>query len=399
MIKKLRRKFVWIMMSIVTVMLCVIFGLVIGFTRQNLEQECRDALQKAASEPGFLIEHHEQPSPLPYFVMRRDLMGNLQVSGTINFERYEDAELQQFWTIASNSDGEIGEIKESSLKYLKVSGRVGTRCVFVDVKMQQLTMRNLTRICIFVGLIAFGAMWGISLLLARWTVKPVERAWDQQRQFVADASHELKTPLTVIMTNAELLCGEDLDDGARQQFSGSILTMSRQMRGLVEGLLDLARVDNGAVKTQVALLDYSGLVQSVVLPFEPLFFEKGLCLQTGVEAGIRLKGSKNHLQQVQEILLDNAMKYTSPGGTVRVALRRQGSSALLSVAGPGPAIGAEDLENIFKRFYRIDKARSRDGSYGLGLSIARSIVSEHGGKIWAESRDGINTFYVQLPMN
>jgi len=139
-------------------------------------------------------------------------------------------------------------------------------------------------------------------------------------------------------------------------------------------------------------------VEDALLPFEPLFFEKGLELESHLDAGISVNGSESHLRQVVEILLDNAMKYTCPESRVWVYLLRQGKDCLLSVANPGPEISKADLKNIFKRFYRADKARSEGGSYGLGLSIAESIVREHRGKIWAQSVRSINTFFVQLPL-
>ena len=183
-------------------------------------------------------------------------------------------------------------------------------------------------------------------------VKPVEASWDQQRQFISDASHELKTPLTVILTNAELMQSPDYDAEAKARFSGNILTMARQMRGLVEERVDLSQV-----------------LSDAALPFEPLYFENGLELDSAVEAGIFVRGSADHLRRVAEILLDNARKYSEPG-RVRFALQRQGKNqCVLSVANPGAPISRDDLQHIFKRFYRADAARSRDGSYGLGLLL------------------------------
>ena len=258
-------------------------------------------------------------------------------------------------------------------------------------------MRSLTDTCILIGVLGFAVFLGLSFLLARWAVKPVETAWNQQRQFVADASHELKTPLTVILTNAELLQEPEYDEQARSRFVDSIMTMSHQMRGLVESLLELARVDNGGQNMVFSRLNFSELVSDALLPFEPVYFEKGLTLESNVEENLFVRGSQQHLKQVADILLDNASKYAFADSTVRVILRRQGSHCLLSVASAGDTISKEDLKNIFKRFYRMDKARSMNHSYGLGLSIADSIVGKHGGKIWAESADGVNTFFVQLP--
>lgn len=401
MIKKLRTKFVCILMTVVTIMLVVMFGLVIHFTGSSMENQSIQMMQAIASEPFQLGLPDDRTGDirLPYFVVQVSRWGEVTATGGGYYDLSDEETILAITKAALESEEQTGVLKAYKLRYSKNARPSGQIIVFVDMSSEQATMNGLIQSCIFIGIISFAAFLSISLLLARWAVKPVDQAWQQQKQFVADASHELKTPLTVIMTNAELLQSPDCDESARRQFSDSILVMSRQMRGLVEGLLELTRVDNGAVKTKYAALDFSDLVQNSVLPFEPLYFEKGLILETGVEAGVWLKGSESHLHQVLDILLDNAMKYTTPGGTVRVAMRHQGSHALLSVAGPGEAISPEDQKNIFKRFYRIDKARSRDGSYGLGLSIAQSIVTEHGGRIWADSRDGINTFLVQLPLN
>ena len=258
-------------------------------------------------------------------------------------------------------------------------------------------MQNLWRSCILIGLCAAAVFLAVSFLLARWAVKPVERAWTQQKQFVSDASHELKTPLTVILTNAEMLRDPSYSEPERQRFAESILTMSHQMRGLVESLLELARVDNGAVKKVFEPLDWSSLVRDAVLPFEALFFEKGLTLETDIEPGIMVRGSTQHLRQCAEILLDNAVKYSAPG-TVCVALKKAGhDKCALSVATPGEPLSPEECKNVFKRFYRVDRARAMDHSYGLGLSIAESIVSEHGGKIRCEGKADGNVFTVTLP--
>ena len=147
-------------------------------------------------------------------------------------------------------------------------------------------------------------------------------------------------------------------------------------------------------------VDLSRLVREAMLPFEPVFFERGLTLDSDIAEGVTVQGSPGHLRQVVEILLDNARKYAEGQGTVSVRLERSGvRSCILSVADPGQAISREDLENIFKRFYRVDTARSRDGSYGLGLAIAEGIVQSHRGKIWAESSSGVNTFFVRLPVD
>ena len=150
------------------------------------------------------------------------------------------------------------------------------------------------------------------------------------------------------------------------------------------------------MKMHFECVDFSELVSDAALSFQLLYEEKERELRCAVQDGIQIQGSEQHLYQVMDVLLDNALKYSVPGGPVRVELTGSGKSCVLSVASPGDPISKEDLKNIFKRFYRADKARAMNGSYGLGLSIAESIILAHKGKIWAESEQGYNTFFVQF---
>lgn len=205
--------------------------------------------------------------------------------------------------------------------------------------------------------------------------------------------------LREILTNAELLQQPELSEQTRTQLTGNILTMSHQMRGLTEELLELARVDNAQSRVTMQELDVSKLISDAALPFEPLFFEHGLSLETQIEPGITLKGCAEQLRQLPEILLDNAQKYSHPNTAVTLTLRRRGySHCVLAVSNLGDALSQEELQNIFKRFYRADKARAMNHSYGLGLSIAQSICDLHHGTIRAESAGGVNTFTVDLPL-
>lgn len=398
MIKRLRFKFVCINMAIVTAMLAVIFSLVIFFMGMGMEIQSKQMMQgitDRALRPGSW-SGERQGAWRPHFVVKINPQGEIQAADSGYFEEMEKETLLTITKAAQSEDSDSGILRDYKLRFLKRNRPDGQTIVFADASSEMATMKNLILSCLIISAASFAVFLVISFLLARWAVKPVEAAWNQQRQFVADASHELKTPLTVIMTNAELLQSADYNEAEKGRFADSILTMSQQMRGLVEGLLELARVDNGAVKKVYLEVDVSELVSDGLLPFEPVYFEKELLLESDIQEGIRTRGSRAHLRQVLDILLDNAAKYSSPHGTVQVKLARQGNQCLLSVANPGDPISREDLQSIFKRFYRIDKARTMNHSYGLGLSIADSIIKDHGGRIWAESRDGINTFFVQL---
>ena len=398
MLKKLRVRFVCINMVIVLVMLSVIFGTVLSFTRQNLARESISMMRSVAENPTQSNWHGASSARLPYFTVRISSRGGTRSAGSSYYDLTDSELLNELLEKAMSGEEDVGYIREYKLRYFRTRQLGSDYIIFADVSSEEATLRGLWKNCLLIGAGSLAVFFLISLMLARWAVKPVDRAWTQQKQFVSDASHELKTPLTVILTNAELLQDGSYPPEERQKFASNILTMSHQMRSLVEGLLDLARVDNGAVRTAFTDVDLSALAEDAVLPFEPVFFERGLTLSASVEPGIRCRGSEAHLRRVAEILLDNAQKYSDPGSTVEFRLEKQGKShCLLRVNSPGEPLSAQECRDIFKRFYRADKARSSDGGYGLGLAIAESIVRDHSGKIWCESSDRANVFYVQLP--
>ena len=402
MLKRLRLKFICIILTIVAVMLCAIFGLTIQMTRQNLEESSLRAMQQMASTPGFLPDRFNTPigddaQPISCFSVTRLVDGRLSATGSAGIIPSENAVLEDLWNQAEACSESTGIIEEYALRFLRVSSPLGNRYIFADSYHEQLALEVLYRNCAAIGITIFLLFIPVSMLLAGWSIKPVEQAWKQQRQFVADASHELKTPLTVILTNAELLQTASHDAAARQRFAESIHSTAQQMRHLVEGLLELARADNAAVSLQREQIDLSALAESCILPFEAVFFEQDLWLDSLLTPGITVSGDGPKLKQVLDILLDNARKYAAPG-QVCIRLHPHPKGCLFSIRTPGQPISREDLTKIFHRFYRTDAARSRDGSYGLGLSIAQHIVQSHGGKIWAESSEGGNTFFIQLPV-
>ena len=304
-----------------------------------------------------------------------------------------EAWLRQVWEAARGR--QEGLLEEEGLRFRRVGPPERQKVVFADASGELAAMASLRRSCLLVGSGGFLAFLGLSILLARWAVGPVDQAWRRQQQFVADASHELKTPLTVILANAELLADPGCTGGER--LAGNILTVARQMRSLVERLLELARMDAGKGEDQEPV-DLSRLVGDALLPFEPVFFEAGLTLESRVEEGIWVRGSGMQLAQAADILLDNARKYAAPGSAVSLRLERTGRWCLLRVATAGEPLTRQERQDVFKRFYRADPARAREGGCGLGLSIARSIAAAHRGRIWAESGPAGNVFLIRLPV-
>lgn len=397
MLKKLRLKFVLITMTIVVAMLMMIFLTVYHFTKADLTKQSANMLRELTEsvERSAFINRPGRDGGLPYFILRIHVNGDMYFVGNTSYDLSDDAFLQELIQKVYRSGRWFGELPEYDLIYNTVSGMGTQTLIFLDVSSHANTLATLLQSCALIGGGALLVFLLISIFLAKWAVKPVQTAWDQQKQFLSDASHELKTPLTVILGNAQLLqsCPEN-----QQQLTQSIVIMARRMRTLVEGMLELARSDNGQSRMILEQVDLSRLIEEAVLPFEPILFEKELLLKTEIQTGILTRGSAAHLQQLLGILLDNAAKYAEPG-TVTVSLQKVGTdSCLLCVTNPGKPIPKQELSKIFDRFYRGDAARTDGGSFGLGLPIAKSIAENHKGKIWARANPDGNSFCVQIPL-
>ena len=233
------------------------------------------------------------------------------------------------------------------------------------------------------GVAAWIVLFLLSLRLTRMMVKPVEDAFEKQTRFISDASHELKTPIAVIQANADVLRSEKGDS----KWLGYIITETRKMDRLVRDLLYLTHLRDG--KPQLGRIDFSHLTEGAVLPFEALAYEKGIVIDSDIKPSIFIKGNEGEIEKLVSILLSNALKYSYDNTHMIVRLTEKYRTAVLSVRNEGEGIREEDLGRIFERFYRADKARSRDdGSYGLGLAMASSIALSHHARLYCESEYG-----------
>ena len=398
MIRRLRLKFILTNMIIVFLLLGLLFGMILFFTRARMEKDNIQMMREIAVRPKAPMRPADSSDMnLPFFRLTVSKEGEILSCVGGYYDLSDEELLYQLIREADAGEDEAGMIDAFHLRYLKHHSHDEMIYVFSDISSELLAMKGLITNCILIGIAGLGLFLIVSILLSKWAVAPVKRAWEQQKQFIADASHELKTPLTVILTNAELLQNDEYDEKERHRFVSSIQTMGHQMRGLVEEMLMLTRADDSSQAKTFQRVDWSHTVENAALLFDAVFFEKNLILKTEIEEKIYVRGEEAKLRQVAEILLDNAQKYCREKATTTIKLSRKGRLALLEVSDEGEEISAEDLKKIFLRFYRIDKARSMNHSYGLGLSIAERIVLSHKGKIWAESANGVNTFFVQLP--
>ena len=405
MIRKLQIKFVAMCMLLVTAVLGVVFLAVFLSAKQNIEIISRQVLQRVIEEDYTvgrpdLNPGGEEEVLLPYFtvnVWERSGIYNAYVTGGTYADLQDTAELEEILTDCLRQEEDEGTIRSYGLRYLRRDLGLYLRMAFVDMSMEQATMREIMGSYLQIGAAALLLLLGVSILLARWATAPVARAWQQQRQFLSDASHELKTPLTVILSNAELLEDAGLESRPAR-WADNIHSEARRMKKLVEEMLTLARADNAGPTVVLTEVSLSDAAADSALAFEPVAFEAGKTLEYQIGEGITVLGDPDKLRQLIAILLDNAIKYGREGAPIQLTLERTERHAVLAVTNTGDTIPPEQLPHLFERFYRADASRGEKSGFGLGLAIAQNIVKVHKGAIRAESRDGVTTFTCTLPL-
>jgi len=298
------------------------------------------------------------------------------------------------------SDGKgIGTFKldGNDWAYLVQNHPTGYVISFIDMTAQQNVLDRLILTFIGVTLVMLCFIFVISNFLTERSIRPIKEAFDKQKQFISDASHELKTPLAVISANVDVLVNnenahaEDLDNGKWLQY---IKTEVERMSHLTRDLLYLTQMedaeDHQMMKTAFNL---SEKIEQMLLSVEAIAFEKKIELDYALPDA-EIVGNSEQLSQVIMILLDNAIKYTPENGEIKANLTRTQHHYLLTLTNTGEGISPDDLPHVFDRFYRGDKVRSRQSnSYGLGLAIAKTIIEQHAGKLTCESVPGEKTVF------
>ena len=266
--------------------------------------------------------------------------------------------------------------------------------IFVDNKEALQNSKQFFIVSIFIFLLSVIIFTIISYYLSRWMIEPSEKAIKNQKIFVANISHDLKTPITIIRANADLI----EDEVKNKKSIKYIQQETEKLNHLVNEMLTLTRIDNTISKENFKSFNFGDSLFDVVLPFESIAYEKGIRFNINIDEVTDYFGDESNIQKLAEILIDNAMSYTAKGGIVDVDAYENSKAVTLSVTNTGEPISDEKKVEIFDRFYRASKSRESTGNhYGLGLSIASTIVKKHNGKISIESKNGKNTFTVTLP--
>ena len=288
---------------------------------------------------------------------------------------------------------------DSNKLYYNISN-FGGRTI-VSFASQNYVYTSMSSLFINLGLSCLAALvafFVISYFLAKWALRPVERAWNQQTQFVADASHELKTPLTVILANMSILKKEVGKNKECEKWISSTESEAKDMQVLVEDMLELAKAESQQTKALFCEVDLSKIVESCALHFESVAFENGGEIVEDVEPKAKVFGDESQLKRLVSTLIENACKYSNNLCPIKIALKNSVESCELAVANSSGDISDEELDHMFDRFYKADKARTgQTRSYGLGLAIAREIVNSHKGEISVKNEAGVTTFSVTFP--
>ena len=324
-----------------------------------------------------------------FFTVRLDENGQVTDMNMDAVSAISEAEVEDYAAQAAAEEDERGWV--SDYRYKAVPAETGTMFVFVNGNMQQnMTFRQLsTAFLVLLGSAAL--ILALTVVISRRAVSPVAEGYEKQRQFITDANHELKTPLTLILSNLDIVESEV----GKNEWLADIRSEGERMKLLIDQMVTLSRMDECDAPEAVSDFGLSGAVLDTVSEFEPLAAERGKALSADIAPDLPYHGDEALVRRLTAILLDNAVKYCDPGGVIRVQLYHRHHPVLL-VENTYADVDQLELDRLFDRFYRADKARTFSGSFGVGLSIAQSIVNKHHRGIRAYQKGQMIGFRVDL---
>ena len=402
MIYRLQKRFILICTVSVLTVIALVFGVILVLNISSMNRNM-DMLADRVSEGGGrfpgAMEEKPQPDKMPppnaqdfefitpetpfstrHFTVFFDKDGKVDQTFTESIYAIDEDTAIQYAEKVVDDEDERGWI--ANYRYKVVSTGFGKGVVFVDGSMSRSSLMQSMTIAGLVLLGCAALVLILIFLLSKKAVKPIAESYEKQKQFITDANHELKTPLTLILANldiaeAELGKNEWLDD---------IRSEGHRMTELVNQLVALSRMDEEGQPLNMADVALGELVADTVAEFEPLAKERGKAITSSIDKEVSYLGDEALLHRLVGILMDNAIKYCDQGGEITVNLHR-GRRIILTVENTYAAVGELELNRLFDRFYRADKARTFTGGYGVGLSMAKAIVEKHKGEITAYKKD------------
>ena len=412
MLKNLKNKIIIINMSLIAIILLIVYAGVLYATYTENNSLLKDRLNTAISlhqRPEDMPEIGDSKPGYPEVSPHKEFYGPAVVV-TVNddneitqiaeyYAKISENALDQILETALSSKNGFGTIKSMSIMFLKEPSAFGTKIAITETNTLYNAMKSTALNGALVLLLVLAIVFIVSLFLSSLAIKPVKEAWTKQKQFIADASHELKTPLTVILANNNILQGHPEETvSSQKQWIDSTADEASRMKKLIDQMLFLAKSDASNAPAPLSRIDISEIAERAALTFEPVAFEKNVNIKTIIADKLIVYSNAELFDRLIHILLDNAVKHAAGDTEILLALQKNGNKVFLSVNNKGDVIPQEDIPHIFDRFYRADKARTsanETSGYGLGLAIAKSILEKLNGDIVVSSNtDNGTTFTV-----
>ena len=393
MIDKLRKKIFWIIqisLSVILIGIIVIFASLSYKNTINSSTVFMDRIGRKENKPENNSEAKIDKDP---FLINIDGAYRLRIKNNEIIRESNDItdEIRNYAITASNKKSEEGFIGNYIYKIRSFNNNEKEITLMENETAIKRLKITFILACVF-AILGLFLIYIIARKIAITIVEPVEESFNKQKQFVSDASHELKTPLAVIEANADVLQTKVGESKWITYIQKEIQSMNK----LVNDLLTLARMEN-TNSANIQKFDLSKEVQMSVAVFESMIYEKDIKLETNINEGILFNGDKEDIKHIVSIILDNAIKHTEKEGKIIVNVQKEKSDVKIEIKNQGEPIPEEEQEKIFERFYRVDKSRNRNEKrYGLGLSIAKGLVEKYNGTIKATSSDGFTSFIVKI---
>lgn len=424
MIKKFRRRFILLAMAALLLVLSLIIGGINIYNFHEVAEDADELLEIISINRGKFPEELDVPSA-HNGRNENDFHGRKPDNDLGRLSPETPYETRYFYIGISVETGEADLIETSKIvavdaetaeqmarealekekthgyvgeyRFYIARGRVHTYVVFVDCGRTLESAKRFLATSLTISAAGYLLVFVIVAFLSRYAIRPVMAGYEKQRQFISNAGHEIKTPLTIIRADADVL---EMDIGENEWIS-DIRQQVQRLSDLTEELSKLSRMDESELPIVMTELDFSSIAARQVQAFEAPAKTGKLKLRSSIQPDLSVRGNEKALNQLCSVLLDNAVKYSVPGSEIEVCLEKNGSRLLLCVSNPSRhPLPLKDLDQLFERFYRTDPSRSSEtGGFGIGLAIAKAVAQGHGGKIWAECPDGIHlSISVILPL-
>lgn len=403
MIQRLRKKFTLLSMAAFFVVLAVIVSCINVVNYIQTVNQADELLDILSDNKGVFPPPVKEKAPLPKHISPETPYETRYFSVVINQASGDVVEVEMSRIIsvdrdtaisyAEKVDGTRGFLK--NYRYAVRDDGANRRIIFLDCSRMLSSFRSFLLISALSSLAGLAVVFLLIALLSRRVVRPICESYEKQKEFITNAGHEIKTPLTIIGADIDVLTM----DGGENEWLEDIRLQTKRLSELTQDLIFLSRMEEENHALQKIDFPFSDMVSEGAESFRSAAQVGRKDLVCDIEPMLTLNGDEKSLRQLVSILLDNALKYAPENTTIRLTLKKQSGSAVLSVSNPTEqALDKETLSRLFERFYRADPSRSEKSGYGIGLSIAKAIVTAHGGKLRAAADGTTLTISATLPL-